>query len=447
MRTERRAPTLVGNRTTSDWKNAAARNVLLREIRLRAPISRIDLSKRTGISKPAVTRGVAALIDEGLVAETSLGDAGSAGGRRPRMLELVPSAAAGLGFMLKVGRMVGGIAGFDGRLERRVELDFDPLGDPRQSLDQVVELLELLMADNPADRPLLAAGVSVPGLVDELGRIVTFPHMPSWRGLPLSQLLEDRLGMPIYLDNESRVQAIAEAWFGDAQSVRNFVCLEAGAGISAGIVVNGELWRGAHSLAGETGHASMTADGARCHCGSRGCWEMAASTTQLLNNVRAASIAASDEIASNDAELTVERVVAAADARDEVALREIGAHADALAAGICNLILAYDPERIILHGQSVLLGPRLEEMLRTRVAERFRLWLDYDPPIRLTRAGHRGRADRRLEPRAPRRVGLRGPDRRGRRNRRPPPGVGRRPASGAARRRPPPCSRRRRRAP
>ena len=80
----------------------------------------------------------------------------------------------------------------------------------------------------------------------------------------------------------------------------------------------------------------------------------------------------------------------AADAGDEVALREIGVHADALAAGICNLILAYDPERIILHGESVMLGERLEGMLRSRVAERFRLWLDYDAPISLTRLGTEG---------------------------------------------------------
>ena len=142
--------------------------------------------------------------------------------------------------------------------------------------------------------------------------------------------------------------------------MRNFVCLEAGTGMSAGIVINGELWRGTHSVAGEVGHTSMTGDGARCHCGSRGCWEMAASTTQLLNNVRASSIAGTDEMPYLDSGLTMERLVAAADAGDEVALREIGVHADALAAGICNLILAYDPERIILHGESVLLGERLE---------------------------------------------------------------------------------------
>jgi predicted NBD/HSP70 family sugar kinase len=83
----------------------------------------------------------------------------------------------------------------------------------------------------------------------------------------------------------------------------------------------------------------------------------------------------------------MERVVAAAESGDMVALREIEDHADTLANGICNLILAYDPERIILHGDSILLGDRLVQMLRTRVAERFSLWLGYEAPIMVSELG------------------------------------------------------------
>jgi predicted NBD/HSP70 family sugar kinase len=386
----RRAPTLVGNRPSGGGPSANNRDILLRELRLGAPISRIDLSKRTGISKPAVTRGVAALIDEGLVVEARLGDAGSHGGRRPRMLELVPTAAAGLGCMVKAGRLVACIGGFNGEVEHRETVDFDPLSDPEAVVAKLRGLLVSLLERNPPSRPVVALGLSVPGLVDEVGRVFAMPHMPGWRGLELATVLEREMGMPVYLDNESRVQAIAEAWFGQAQGVRSFVCLETGVGISAGIVVNGELWRGAHSLAGEIGHFSMGGGGARCYCDSRGCWEMSASTTQLLSNVTTSSIARSDQMLYQDTDLTMERLVAAADAGDQVALREIEAHAEVLAEGICNLIVAYDPERIILHGDSIILGERLVEMLRARVAERFRLWLDYRAPIELTRLGTEG---------------------------------------------------------
>ena len=365
----------------------ANRAILLRELRMRAPVSRIALSKQTGISKPAVTRAVGALIDEGLVLETSLGNAGSHGGRRPRLLEFNPRAAAGVACMVKVGRLVACLAGLNGGIEHQETVKFDPLSDPHAVIDRLVHLLQAMVARNTADRPVLGCGLSVPGLVDEEGRIVRAPHMPGWRDIPLAQLLVDRMGMPVYLDSDARVQAIAEGWFGLGRGVDNFVCLEAGVELSAGIVINGGLWRGTHSLAGEVGHASVTVGGDRCYCDGRGCWEMAASTTHLLNAVKTASIARSDQDLYQDADLTMERVVAAADAGDEIALREIRLHADALASGICNLILAYDPELIVLHGESILLGDRLLEVVRERVAERFRLWLDYEAPIKLTELG------------------------------------------------------------
>ena len=365
----------------------ANRSLLLRELRLRAPTSRIELSKRTGISKPAVTRGVAALVEEGLVVETQLGSAGSRGGRRARMLELNPLVAAGLGCMVKVGQLIACIAGFNGKIEHREAVSFDPLSDPDLVIQTIVDLLESLIARNGPNRPVVGLGVSVPGLVDDIGRILTTPHMPGWRHVQLAQILAERLGLPVYLDNESRVQAVAEGWLGHGRGVNSFVCLEAGVGISAGIVMNGELWRGVHSLAGEVGHSRTAENGKRCYCDSRGCWEMVASTTHMLDSVKTASIARSDKALYEDADLTMERLAAAADDGDQVALREIELHADALASGICNLILAYDPERIILHGESILLGDRLVEMLRRRVEERFRLWLDYDPPIMLTELG------------------------------------------------------------
>src|SRR4029079_13753816 len=102
---------------------------------------------------------------------------GSAGGRRPRMLELDPSAAAGLGCMIKVGRLVGGLSGFDGRIEHRKAVEFDPLGDPHHAIELLTQMLGELITHTPPERPVIALGVSVPGLTDEAGRVITAPHM------------------------------------------------------------------------------------------------------------------------------------------------------------------------------------------------------------------------------------------------------------------------------
>lgn len=163
------------------------------------PVSRVELSKRTGISKPAVTRGVGDLIAEGLVLEARLGTAGRHGGRRPTLLELNPRAAAGVGCMVGIGELMGCIAGFNGESEHYETVHFDPLADADTVVGQMVGLLQLLIAKNRPGRPLLGLGVSVPGLVDVEGRIVTTPHMPGLRDVELSKLLEERLGLAAYV--------------------------------------------------------------------------------------------------------------------------------------------------------------------------------------------------------------------------------------------------------
>lgn len=362
------------------------RQALLRELRIGAPISRVALAERTNISKPAVTRGVSDLIDDGLVMETGRGKSTTAGGKRPTLLNLDPKAAAGLACMVDVGRATAVLAGFDGAFEVRRERRFDPEADPATVVALLTELLREVLTENTPERPLLGLGVGLPGIVDEDGRVLTMPHMPGWRGVPLADRLQAEFSMPVRVDNESRVQTLAEGWLGQGRDVDTFVCLETGLGLSAGVVLNRQLWRGRHSLAGEVGHWGMYSEGDRCYCDSHSCWEVRGSTERFLADLRTSSIAHND-VKLHEGELTLADVARAAEAQDPTALRELDVHADALARGICNLVLAFDPERIILHGDSTIFGERLRLMLKERVRERFALWFDYDPPIVFSELG------------------------------------------------------------
>ncbi|MEO8091428.1 MAG: ROK family transcriptional regulator [bacterium] len=359
---------------------------MLRELRLGAPISRVGLAERTGISKPAVTRGITDLIEEGLVIETGRGESTSAGGKRPTLLELNGRAAAGLGCVVEVGKVRATLAGFNGEFEATHETDFDPQAGPEIAMAALKGVLHGVVDRNAAGRLILGLGVSVPGPVDEEGRVVVMPHLQGWKGVPVADILHDQLGIPVQVDNESRVQALAEGWFGLGRGVENFVCLETGVGVSAGVVMNGRLCRGLNSLAGEVGHWSTYGDGRRCYCDSRACWEINASTTQFLADLETASIAHND-VKLHAGKLSVRDVAHAVEVGDATARAELEAHADALARGICNLVLAYDPERIILHGDANAFGERLVRMLKRRVRDRFALWLEYDPPIMLSELG------------------------------------------------------------
>jgi N-acetylglucosamine repressor len=362
------------------------RQALLRELRVGAPISRVALAERTGISKPAVTRGVGDLIDDGFVMETGRGKSSTAGGKRPTLLNLNPTAAAGLACMVAVGRATVVLAGFDGGFVVRRERRFDSEATPSEVVAVLTELLREVLTENSPDRPLLGLGVGLPGIVDERGRVLAMPHMPGWRGVPLAARLEAEFSVPVRIDNESRVQTLAEGWLGQGRDVDNFVCLGTGGGLGAGVVLNRQLWRGRNSLAGEVGHWGMYSEGDRCFCDSHSCWEVRGSTDRFLADLRTSSIAHND-VKLHVGELTLADVAQAAEAEDPTALRELSVHADVLARGICNLVLAFDPERIILHGDSTIFGERLRLMLKQRVRERFSLWLDYDPPIVFSELG------------------------------------------------------------
>lgn len=365
----------------------ATRAALLRELRINSPIARAQLARRTGLSKPAVTRTVAALVRDGLVTETGMGQTGQSGGKPPTLLALNPDAAAALGCMMTFDRVVACLAGFDGKIEYRRELALHPQATPADAVRVLLSVLAEAAAANPAGRPIVGIGVGVPGMVDETGRVI-MTRMPGWAGYPLAEPLADQFGLPVLVDNESRVHALAEGWFGSARGIRDYVTLMTGPGLAAGVVINGRLWRGVRSLAGEIGHTSVWGDGSRCHCGNEGCWETHATSTELLRNVQMTRMAEGNTAhPRGHPPLDIGWITSQLRAREPVVTREVQAHASILARGIANIILAYDPELIILHGESARLGQPLVDEIKKHVRQRFARVCEFEPPISLSNLG------------------------------------------------------------
>src|SRR5690606_6221738 len=131
-----------------------------------------------------------------------------------------------------------------------------------------------------------AVGVGAAGFVDERRTRVLFaPHL-SWRDEPLRESLQDRLGLPVVVENDANAAAWAETRMGAGRGVRDVVVVNLGTGIGGGIVIDGALRRGRHGLAGEFGHMVVVPDGHRCECGNRGCWEQYASGNALTREAR-----------------------------------------------------------------------------------------------------------------------------------------------------------------
>jgi len=218
-------------------------------------------------------------------------------------------------------------------------------GDTPTERGKIVPLLQRSIARCLERHPdLLGVGIGVPGAVR--GGVVESNNL-SWSAFPL----RDVLGIdspPLLIENDINAAAVGEWMFGAARGMRNAILLTVSTGIGAGILVEGQLYRGAHGIAGEVGHTVVDLNGILCGCGRRGCWEMIASGTAHRRRITEAYH--SGTWPNLTCEPTPEEVTERARLGDRAALALVRRTARYLAIGIANLVNQHDPEAIILTG-------------------------------------------------------------------------------------------------
>jgi predicted NBD/HSP70 family sugar kinase len=187
--------------------------------------------------------------------------------------------------------------------------------------------------------------------------------------------MEERFGLPVWLDNDANAQALAEGRFGTGRNFGSFIYLAVGMGVGAGIIINGMLHRGAHNVEGELGHTTVEAAGPRCSCGNRGCLELYTSTPAVVAMAVAALHRGEHSLISELAagrldQVTIHMIAQAAHAGDQLALRILEQVAVYLGVGVVNAINLLGPEAVVLGREDIqafgelLLGP-----IRATVAE------------------------------------------------------------------------------
>lgn len=199
-----------------------------------------------------------------------------------------------------------------------------------------------------------AASIMVPGTVNNDNAVVVqAPNLPALTNFPLKAVLEERLGWPVVLENDANAAAVGEMWLGAARGCRDVVSVTLGTGVGGGVILNGQLWRGAHGSAGEVGHTTVDPfSGLKCKCGNVGCLEMFASATAIVRMTRE-KLPRYPQSSLNSEELTAERVYDAGRDGDELALSVFQRFGTYLGIGLANLINIIDPEIIVIAGGAV----------------------------------------------------------------------------------------------
>ena len=253
-------------------------------------ISRAEIARRTGLSRSTVSSLVSELQADGLVVERSEPAAahGDQGGRPPILLSFDASAGVAVGIDFDHHHVRVAVSDLSSRIlvERELQLDTDHAA--HEGLDAAAELVGELLAEAGVDEArVIGAGMCLPGPIHRpTGVVGSTAILPGWVGVAAAEEMHRRLDLPILVDNDANLAALAEAAFGAGRDAKDLVYLMISSGIGAGLVLNGRLYRGAEGLAGELGHVLVDADGPVCRCGNRGCLETVAGTDALAELLR-----------------------------------------------------------------------------------------------------------------------------------------------------------------
>jgi predicted NBD/HSP70 family sugar kinase len=320
-----------------------------------APLSRAQISERSGLNKATVSSLVQDLINDSLVKEIGRGE--SSGGRKPVMLEFVATAGYAIGIDLGVNYIRGVLTDLQGAVvaERTASLRRT---EPEAVFLQLSGYIDDLIQEAPASPyGIIGIGVGVPGLVDDNGSILFAPHL-KWRDIPLQRQLIERFSLPVTIDNEANMGALGEQKYGAGRSINNLVYVSVGIGIGTGLILQKSLYKGASGFSGEMGHLSIEAHGRSCSCGNRGCWELYASEQALLEQAAA--------LGYEDLEALL---AAAAEGRQDV--RDLFVNiGDYLGIGIANIVNLFNPDAVVIGNRMSQARQWMEDKIHQTVVQR-----------------------------------------------------------------------------
>ncbi|GIT91994.1 xylose operon repressor [Jannaschia pagri] len=349
---------------------------VLRTIRQHTQVARVDIARETGISPATVTAITADLLSEGLIERISP-DAGerpkTSRGRPREALKIRGAAHLVAGVKVSQGAITVLLVDFEGRELGTQEI---PRAERRSSAAALVDQIALAVdrachAIGLDPARVSAVGVGLAGYVDGLRGLVHWSSALTERNVPLADLLSQRVHYAVFIDNDANLVATAEHLFGRGQALRTFLVVTIQHGIGLGVVIDGQLYRGARGCGAEFGHTKVApGDGAACQCGQRGCLEAYTSEYALLRQAEEVGAGTFTDMAA------LQEAAAQGDAGIADLLSAAGEY---FSMGLANLINIFDPELIILAfeaaGNHPLCQPEIVEAVHSKVVQ-----VDVAPP-------------------------------------------------------------------
>jgi len=324
------------------------RSAIFRMIVTSGPIARTQIAKTLGLSPATVTAVTRELLDQGIIRVAER--APSKGGRPALLLELVGGAASAFGVKVAPDHLVGVRVDLEARLVERYEVPFDAAAE--EAIDELTRILGEWVRQVPGDPPLLGVGLGVAGVFDASTGTLQSPLL-GWRDVKLAEIVQAKLGVPVFVDNDVNTLAVAERLYGRGHDVENFITVTIGRGVGLGIVASGDIYRGFGGGAGEFGHTFAVEDGALCTCGKHGCLETVVADPALIAEGRRLGLLDAGEGIERLHELAREGQLQA-----RQIYHDAGTKLGRAVAGLVNVLA---PELVLVSGEGTQAWPYLGE--------------------------------------------------------------------------------------
>lgn len=339
----------------SPKKFSKLHDLIIQELYYKKIASCNELSLATKKSIPLVTKVIAELIEYGYLTEQ--GQAPSRGGRRPQLYGLIKDKlfimvvamdqlSTRIGVMNLQNEYVSPLSVVELKLR----------SNPSAVQELIFHLKQHILKSGIPASKFIGIGIGMPGFIN-VTEGINYTYLATGQKT-LTQHLQDEMGIPVYIDNDSALIALTELKFGAAATAKNAMVINMGWGIGLGIIVNGSLFKGHNGFAGEFSHISMSDENIRCACGKQGCLEAVASLLAMaekaISGIQQGRVSRMSYIKNLTSKVEVgNAIIEEANKGDQYAIELIRESAYKIGRGLAILIHIMNPERIILNGRCV----------------------------------------------------------------------------------------------
>jgi predicted NBD/HSP70 family sugar kinase len=313
---------------------------VIHAVRSAGSLTQAEIARTTGLSAATVSNIVRELRSAGTLRVTPT----SSGGRRAQSVSLARATGLIVGVEIGAARLWAVLCNHDHEVLAEESIPYDAASSVERGLRRTDWLVSTLLRQARVDRSAVrGVGVGVPGPIDAVSGQVAAPALlPAWHGTEVAAELSDRIGLPVFVDNDANAAALGELVWGAGRGVSDLVYLKLATGVGAALILRGDVYQGSAGFAGEIGHITVDEQGRICRCGNRGCLETLVGGPYLVDLLPAGHTGGTPSLrtlvdAAIAGDLGCRRVVA-----------DAGRAVGAAAAILCNVL---NPTRVVVGGE------------------------------------------------------------------------------------------------